>query len=171
MWQCKWHNLVANYGTKQCKWRHLMTKLWTNLGKSESANLAKDQGSIPTHQDQGKSLVFHLNFDLILQQANVFAWPVITTTYWWSSPCLPFVPLVLNSSVCPVIHNPSFTLSGMSWYNMMFQIIKDKKFSLRIVRNPKKNHSEILKQITGKSNKITGKYNWIFLENIPWEYH
>ena len=31
MWQCKWHNLVANFGTKQCKWRHLMTKFGTNL--------------------------------------------------------------------------------------------------------------------------------------------
>ena len=31
MWQCKWHNLVSNFGTKQCKWRHLMTKFGTNL--------------------------------------------------------------------------------------------------------------------------------------------
>ena len=31
MWQCKWHNLVANFGTRQCKWRHLMTKFGTNL--------------------------------------------------------------------------------------------------------------------------------------------
>ena len=31
MWQCKWHNFVANFGTNQCKWRHLMTKFWIDL--------------------------------------------------------------------------------------------------------------------------------------------
>ena len=31
IWQCKWHNLEANFGTKQCKWRNLMTKFWTSL--------------------------------------------------------------------------------------------------------------------------------------------
>ena len=31
MWQCKWHNLVANFGTKQCKERHLMTKFRNNV--------------------------------------------------------------------------------------------------------------------------------------------
>ena len=25
MWQCKWHNLVANFETKQCNWYDLMT--------------------------------------------------------------------------------------------------------------------------------------------------
>ena len=30
--QCdKWHNLVANFGTKQCKWRDLMAKFWIDL--------------------------------------------------------------------------------------------------------------------------------------------
>ena len=31
MWQCKWHNFVAKFGSTQCKWRHLITKFWNNL--------------------------------------------------------------------------------------------------------------------------------------------
>ena len=35
--QCKWHNLVANFGTKQYKWRQLMTKFWINLQQIRNA--------------------------------------------------------------------------------------------------------------------------------------
>ena len=31
MWECEWHNLVANFRTKQCKWRFLMAKFWIDL--------------------------------------------------------------------------------------------------------------------------------------------
>ena len=31
MWQCKWYNLVASFGTKQCKWCDPMTKFWIDL--------------------------------------------------------------------------------------------------------------------------------------------
>ena len=37
MCQCKWHNLVANFGTKQCKWHDLMTKFWIDLQQIRNA--------------------------------------------------------------------------------------------------------------------------------------
>ena len=33
MWQCKWHNLVANFGTNACD---VLTKFWTSLNKWEN---------------------------------------------------------------------------------------------------------------------------------------
>ena len=46
MWQREWHNLVANFGTKQCKWHdHDMTR-WPNVesicNKSEMHTYSKE---------------------------------------------------------------------------------------------------------------------------------
>ena len=96
MWQCEWHNLEANFGTKQCKWRHLMTKFWTNLGQIRMCKFKRNTNLISRN-------IAHLKFRNTITSQSRFSGQreqtlstcvLILISSWrgWTCSCTPLNP-------------------------------------------------------------------------------
>ena len=78
MWQCEWHNLVANFGTKQCKWHgQILNRFATNqkcILKRNTNMISKEISHIWSLEIQQ-----HLSQDLAVSQSR----PCRDVSWFW----------------------------------------------------------------------------------------